>query len=278
MNDLSTSSSPLTKEWAMLLKEFARPPMKALGRDEPDFERLLTGFLGAEKKSVVREAAQAKSDEREFETLLGGYVDVFLHWRKLQTTRADDFNLIELLGLVSDENRHSNVLAWLLNSDIYHATHSQGNLGFKIFLDELKLSTDYADGPYFVGREVQGRESRVDIEIFSPCKFIIHIEAKIDSGEGVAQLKREWSDLGRRAKSDQCNVPNENVYAYFLTRRGETPSNSNFKPLSWETIAKIFENFSVQAKAESVRWFARHYAEALRKYIVLNNDKESGNE
>ena len=184
----------------------------------------------------------------------------------------------ELLGMISDENRHSNVLAWLLSSDIYRATHSQGSLGFQIFVEELGLPREYAKAiRYTVGREVRGRDSRIDIEILSASEFIIHIEAKIDACEGEEQLKREWSDLNRKA--NQCNVFDRNhIHAFYLTRRGDAPpKESNFRPLSWETIANVFEKFGSHAKADSVRWFALHYARALRRFIVLNNDKGDDN-
>ncbi|MCY3019474.1 MAG: PD-(D/E)XK nuclease family protein [Planctomycetota bacterium] len=227
-----------------------------------------------DKRTEASQAAQAEQDQGEFRRLLEGYDREFRRWREQQVTRADDFSLVELLSLVSDENRHSDVLAWLLSADVYRATHSQGNLGFRIFLAELGLPAHYADGDYSVEREVPGKESRVDIEVRGYGEFIIDIEVKIGAGEGEAQLPREWCDLAQRAES--CVVPEAHVHALYLTRNGELPSYPRFRPISWGQIASVFDKFGEQAKAESVRWFAGHYAKALRKFIVQQQYEENG--
>jgi hypothetical protein len=230
------------------------------------FETLLTEYDAAERQDHVRQLAEQQQEESDFRRLLEEYEKEFRLWRKKQVTAAEDFNLVELLGIVHDENRHSNVLAWLLDGDIYSATHSQGDLGFRTFLKEVSLPSHYADGTYEVGREVQAEESRIDIEILAQKRFVIHIEAKIGSGEGTAQLEREWRDLRRKAET--CGVSKGHIHAFFLTPAGEKPSHDDFRPISWFQIAHIFEEFARDARAESVRWFANHYAQALRKYVV----------
>jgi len=275
MSTVSVSPADLVKQWDELLSEYARLDSETRDPDKKSFEKLLTDFATVVREADTRQAAESKQDEEDFKGLLDGYAEAFKLWREQQVALADDFNLVELLGLTSDENRHSDVLAWLLNSDIYQATHSQGNLGFKVFLRELGLPGDYADCDYRVGREVQGAESRIDIELFAPGKFIIGIEAKIGAGEGEDQTPREWRDL--RRKACRSNVPHANIHAFYLTPGGEKPSDpdSKFTPISWGLIAQVFEEFGKQAKADSVRWFARHYADALRKFIVQQPEKEN---
>jgi hypothetical protein len=234
---------------------------------------LLTEFAAADKKADGRQTAQSKQDKTDFTWLLEGYDKEFRRWREEQITSAEDFNLVELLDLVRDENRHSNVLAWLLNGDVYHATHSQGDRGFRVFLKELGLPVDYADGGYRVEREVQGAESRVDIEVGAPERFIIYIEVKIGAGEGKDQLEREWRDLERKA--NRYNVADNHIHAFYLTPGGENPSDRHFRPISWEQMAHVFDEFGKYAKAESVSWFARHYAQALRKFIVPHHEEEN---
>jgi hypothetical protein len=275
MNEINVPCCSLMEEWDVLLKEFMGLACAPSVAGQISFYTLLTEFAAAEKQADGRQAAQSIQDKTDFGRLLGGYDKEFRRWRKEQITSAEDFNLVDLLDLVRDENRHSNVLAWLLNGDVYHATHSQGDLGFRIFLKELGLPVNYADGDYRVGREIQGTESRIDIEIREPGRFIIHIEVKIGAGQGKAQLEREWRDLERKA--DSYNIADErHIHAFYLTPGGEDPSgDQRFKPISWEQMADVFDEFGKYAKAESVRWFALHYAHALRKFIVQHHEEEN---
>jgi hypothetical protein len=279
MDNTVIDATSVEKEWKMLLEPFSSHAAQYKSGDLLNFQGLLSKFVKAEQNACTTARPKITEESRECESLLSGYHDAVLQWRELQNGLAEDFNLIELFGLVSDENRHSNVLAWLLSCDIYDATHSQQNLGFRVFAEELGLSSEYPVGTYFVGREVQGEESRIDIEVYSKNRFIIHIEAKIDSIEGIKQLEREWRDLQRHAISDRCGVTDSaHIHAYFLTRGGEAPSHPNFKPISWGTIANVFEKFSESAKAESVSWFTQHYAHALRKYITSSDNRGHTND
>ena len=258
------------------MTEFTRLSCTEVGSEPSGFETLLTGFVEAEKLVRAREVAEAKDDEANFGRLLEGYDDVFRRWRERQVTVAEDFNLVDLLGLVRDENRHSDVLAWLLDADVYRATHSQGNRGFRAFLREVGLPEHYANGDYRVGREIQGGESRVDIEVVSLRRFVLHIEVKIGAGEGKAQLERERGDLKERARRFDV-VEEADIHAFYLTPGGDTPSHPAFKPISWNQMAHVFEEFAKEAKAESVRWFAGHYALALCKFVVQRREEEARN-
>ena len=205
---------------------------------------------------------------RLFENLLSGRGDSIQRLRASQLTTAEDFNLLEVLHLVDDEQRHSKVLAWLLDQ---RATHAQGSLGLKLLLEELKfdprLQISYANAPYRVRLEVPGEESRIDIEVAARGEFLIHIENKIWATEGDHQLKRESEDLRRRAR--EIGVPTENTHAFFLTPTGWLPPEPfDFRPLSWRRIAKVFDAFAATAQAPSVQWLARHYAEALRRCVA----------
>jgi hypothetical protein len=186
-------------------------------------------------------------------------------WKKEQELRADDFNVLRIMGVIRDELCHSDILAWLLD---HQATHAQGNLGFRLLLKDLNLPEGFANNNYRVIRELAGRESRIDIVIEAEGEFIIAIENKVDSEEGEDQTKREWNDLVSRKKA--LKVKSE-IAAFFLTP-DETPcSSGNFKPISWQVIAEIFETFAEEAKPELVKMFAKHYAEILRRDIVTEH-------
>jgi hypothetical protein len=181
--------------------------------------------------------------------------------------------LMHVLGLTNNEIRHTMVLAWLLDHDIQKlGTHAQGNLGFRLFLKEFDLPIEYAAHKYRVSREAVGDESIVDVEIVCRGEFLIHIENKIWSKEGVDQTNREWSDLQRKAV--ELNVSERNVHAFFLTPDGAKPRNRNFTPIRWVCIANILERFAEQAKPQDVKLFASHYAWGLRRFIVIQSSED----
>jgi hypothetical protein len=159
---------------------------------------------------------------------------------------------------------------------MHYGTHAQGGLGFRLFLEELKLPVEYADTRYWVKRELSGEESRVDIEIAAQGEFLIHIENKIWSGEGEDQTDREWSDMQRRAESLGI-LPRERsggVHGFFLTPEGIGAINTNFQSVSWRQIARVLDRFAAEALPPDVKLFASHYARTLRRFIIEETQEE----
>jgi hypothetical protein len=264
------------------------------------FERLLNGFSALATRGPTSETATARiravleafglnrdrvsasaqaesaSARAGIQALLGGYGETLESYRRQQEQDADDFNLLDVMRLTGKEIRHSMVLAWMLDHDMRKlGTHAQGNLGFRLFLEEfrdLQLPADYADGRYWVRREVAGDESIVDIEIACRGRFLIHIENKIWSGEGTDQTDREWSDVQRRAAD--LGVGAADTYALFLTPHGAEPANPNFHAITWGRVVRVLEAFAERAKPPDVKLFTAHYARALRRFIVVQDRSE----
>jgi hypothetical protein len=240
---------------------------------------LIEGYVDVMRPFQKQEALRIDQELKTFPALLGGYDRSVEEWRKGQAERADDFNLIEVLHATYDELRHSRMLAWVLDHRVAHfGTHAQGSLGFRLFLEELGFSPDWAKEPYWVRREVAGEESRVDLEVAARGRFIIHIENKLLAAEGEDQTDREWADLQRRA--DELGIPRSGerkaVYALFLSSQGAPPENVNFQPVSWGRIARVLDGFAMTAIPPDVRLFAAHYARALRKFAVIEPQQEEG--
>jgi hypothetical protein len=183
-----------------------------------------------------------------------------------QHSVAADFNLLDVVSLIKDELTHSKVIAWLLDGNPQTGTHAQGNLGFRLFLEEVGLDSSYAQGRYRVRREVSGDNSRIDICVEEPGKFLIFIENKIASPEGPGQTLREGQDLQRRA--DFLNIPVKARHGLFLHPDGEKPINIEFKAISYRQIASLFDRFAAKTLPEDVRLFTRHYAEGLRRFVI----------
>jgi hypothetical protein len=249
-----TSVAPLTARISTLLKQFG----EHFGR------------------AVTSELARAAADCEHIRVLLGDYNNTVERYEHQQVQLADDFNLLEVMQLTGKEIRHSMVLAWLLDRDMRKlGTHAQGNLGFRLFLEEFNLPFDYAACKYWVRREVTGEESIVDIEVACRDRFIIYIENKIWSCEGTDQTDREWSDLRRRGADLSVSAPYR--HALYLTPHGAKPINCNFNTISWGGIAHVLEKFAEEAKPPDVKLFARHYAQVLRRSIVVENMTEDDN-
>ena len=231
------------------------------------FRVLLDGYSATQLSSERDLSRVAKR-------LFTGLEAVHEQRRKLQATAAADFNLLETLQIAGEEIRHSMLLAWLLRRD---ETHAQGNLGFRLFLKEFGLDSGYASEPYWVIREKCGEESRVDVEVATRGKFIIHIENKIYSDEGENQTTREWKDLQRRARA--LGVRQANVHGLYLTLDGHAPIFPEFRVISWKQIANVLDDFAEKAKAKQVSLFAAHYADALRRMTFeLTQEYEEENE
>ena len=250
--------------------------LSALSGERQRYEVLLTGYLKC--RTAVQllnngEVHGATMTRESLSLLIDGYTKVFRCWRDQQRSVAQDFNLIHLLGLTNDENRHSDVLAWLLSKDTFDATHSQGNLGFSIFLKALNLPQNWSETKYVVIRESQHLLSRIDIEVFAQGEFLIHIEVKVAAPVGKNQLERESKDLCELAQ--RMSIPRSAVIAYFLTPNGCLPPNPGvFAKLSWADLIPVFKEFSIQAEAERVRWFASHYSEAIERFIMESASTE----
>jgi len=185
------------------------------------YERLLDGFLEEHDRCVADYRRRTRLDLSTLRRLLDGFEPALEKWRKHQEDLAEDFNVLEVLELTGDEKRHSMILAWLLDHDIMRfGTHSQGRLGFRLFLAEIGLPLAYAEERYWVRREVSGEDARVDIEVAARQRFLVHIEAKVWSKEGQDQTDREWDDMRRRRMELGIPLktgPNCVLHGLFLT-------------------------------------------------------------
>jgi len=234
------------------------------------FAWLLAGHKEASRRVAEKERAEEVKHLSQFSSLLKEFVEARERDVKRAEATAEEFNLLEVLQVTHKEVRHSMVLAWLLDRSADRlGTHAQGALGFRLFLAEMGLSTEYADTNYWVRRELAGDESIVDIEIAARGKFIIQIENKIWASEGADQTHREWADLTRRAKDLGMDIeqPLRHIHAFYLTPFGTPPRNEQFVPISWQRIVRVFRAFAAQSKPSDVRLFANHYAKAVEYFI-----------
>jgi len=244
------------------------------------FQALAGRFAELRRRSVNQARAAAQNSHQKFQGFIAGFSNAFDQWAEGQRGKADRFNVLELLGLKTNEMSHSRMLAWLLDRNYCgHGTHAQGSLGFKLFLAELRLPTELADARYVVRQEVPGDDSRIDIEVAKLGRFVMHIEVKIRAPEGHnhQQTTLEWENLRQRAeklavKEDQKDG---GIFALYITPSGQKPSCDKFRPVTWQQVANVFYRFADEAQAGDVRLFARHYAGTLERFIIGTNNQES---
>ena len=178
-----------------------------------------------------------------------------------------------------DENRMSDVFAYLLNPD---ETHGQGELFLREFLSDVPLEWLSESGwsRVSIGREVitsriENWNRRIDIEIafqIADSWVAIAIENKPWAGDQDQQL----SDYARHLES----MYGGRFKLIYLTPNGETPSEYSIKREKREELenAGKLANASIrnwasdtgwlkraegEVKAERVRWFVSDFRKAL---------------
>jgi len=154
--------------------------------------------------------------------------------------READFNVFALLGVKTDEVRHSRFLAWLLNS---RSDHRQGNMFLRAFVDlcDIAIPPDVLN-KYHVRTESSGSEAIIDIMACRRTEFLIYLENKILAPEGSNQVDREFRDMQRAGAT--LRVPEERQFAVFLTPDGRAPVSGDatrWITVSYREIAAEFD-------------------------------------
>jgi len=163
------------------------------------------------------------------------------------------FNIFNILNIGNDELKHSAMLAWLLDAK---GDHYQGNLFFNAFLRSCNIDLPLSvPSRYAVYREFPGMESTIDILVFRKGDFLIYIENKVSSEEGVEQCARELRDMYRLGS--KFGIPPEKQFAIFLTPDGRNPATGDptkWIALSYERLGGVFGQSVPQITSDKVRF------------------------
>jgi PD-(D/E)XK nuclease superfamily len=188
-------------------------------------------------------------------------------------SNLSEFNLFEAIGVVRQEIRHSNVIAFLLNPQ---ETHRLSDL----FLKKLLISTllksenpplspigiDIAD---LENVEIRREWKNIDILIHSPInKFVCVIENKVDSSEHSDQLKRYEAIINRE-------FPKYHKLFIYLTKGGYSASREKWLPLSYEEVVNEIESICNKYRStigDDVYTLISHYVSLVRRHIVGNSE------
>ncbi len=189
----------------------------------------------------------------------------------------EQFNIFEAVGVVRQELRHSDFLAFLLDP---RQNHRLGDAFVQRFLQKVliaakdlapALSPVHLDS-WDLGRLSVRREwQNIDILLVDQFnRLIVVIENKIDSSEHSGQLGRYLSLV-----HDQYPVPEWRHLAVYLTPDGAQPSENGYLPADYGLVAD-----AVEAVAESrrpalnptVHHLMVDYSRMLRRHIVTDSE------
>ena len=185
---------------------------------------------------------------------------------------AQEFNVFEVLGAVSQEIRHSNFLAWLLDP---RGNHGLGDYFLKRFLWKTTSLGKERGVQTIAPIEIDSLElnkvsvrrewRNIDILLVDDAqKFVCAIENKVGTAEHSDQLVRY-------ARVCRNEFPDYAYHFVFLTVHGDAPSDQEWISIDYGFIRDSLERI-IHAKEASlgdeVRIFLHHYCNMLRRYIM----------
>lgn len=201
---------------------------------------------------------------------------------ELAESQRSEFDALDFVGrlrlgsgraLWSDEEFHSNLLAWLLDSG---ESHSVGARFLASFLHETGASSKIQDADWLHAsvireweHEHDGKWGYLDILILNGHdRTLCAIENKVFSSEHSEQLTRYRKALADRYLDyDRHHV--------FLTRRGDIPNRKKererWTSATYATVLNIVQQLvddNDHPVKEDVRQFLQQYATTLRRNIV----------
>lgn len=181
----------------------------------------------------------------------------------------NEFNVFQTLKIVTNEIRHSNVIAWLLNPN---ESHGLKDHFVKKFIRSIysknhdKLKDQKLDGLYlwdFTHIDVLREKDNIDILLVDNYNgLIVAIENKINSKENGNQLFR-YKEI---VKNNYSSKDFKYIFVY-LTVNQEESSEEVWVDESYKSIAELIESIQ-HLLTEKVQLFVRDYLQILRREIM----------
>ncbi len=197
--------------------------------------------------------------------------------RDLERLKAllERFNIFEAIGVVRQELRHSDFLAFLLNPQ---ENHRLGDIFVKRLLQRLLMDTEDILLPvtpidlalWSLDRmEVRREWQNIDILLLDePNRLAVIIENKIGTGEHSNQLRRYHQTVSE-------HYPGWRVIGLYLTPGGDTPSYEAYLPVDYGSICDVLDNIAesrVSVTSPDLKTLIAHYTEMLRRHIVGDSE------
>jgi hypothetical protein len=187
----------------------------------------------------------------------------------------DQFNIFEALGVVRQELRHSDFLAFLLDP---RQNHSIEDIFVKLLLQKALLAAKDIDIPItpldldiWDLRQAYVQREWLNIDVLlldDKHKLALIIENKIGSKEHSKQLQRYYKDIQR-------HYPNYSIVGLYLTPEGDQPTENTYISVSYNLICTILEDL-VKSRGSTLKTevliVIKHYTSMLRRHIVSDSE------
>ncbi len=185
------------------------------------------------------------------------------------------FNIFEAIGVVRQELRHSDLLAFLLDP---RGSHGLGEAFLKRLLQRV-LATD---------RTVRASVTPIELELWSlnrvevrrewnhidvllldeEHKLAVIVENKIGTSEHSGQLRRYYEVVKQ-------HHPGWQIIGLYLTPIGEAPSHQGYVPVDYGSVCEVMDALA-ESRASvlnpDVKVMITHYTEMLRRNIVGDSE------
>lgn len=187
------------------------------------------------------------------------------------------FNVFEALGVVAQEVRHSDFLAFLLDP---RGSHGLGDLFTKRFLQAALAGAQRADllAPFspvdldvmdLGGAEVARERHRIDVLLTDERnRLAVALENKIWSAEGEGQLVRY-----QRAVEE--GHPSWRRLFLYLTPHGDEASHPEYLPVGYDVVRDVAESV-LSSRGEgmdpALGHALRHYSEVLGRHVIGDSE------
>ena len=189
----------------------------------------------------------------------------------------DQFNIFEAVGMVRQEIRHSNFLAFLLNPS---ASHRLGDIFLKTFLKRLLIDANNApvspidiDIANLADTQVRREWKNIDVLLISETsKIVCVVENKVDSQEHSNQLYRYREIVLQEFQGFK------QIFVY-LTPTGLPPNNDedrqHWLPYSYDKVAALLDHLSNRYHStigSEVHTLIQHYSSLIKRHLMEDSE------
>jgi len=190
-------------------------------------------------------------------------------------SKIGKFNILEAIGAVKQESRHSDFLAFLLNPNQNHGLDDVflKRLLQKVIarseIDEPSINQIDLDIWDLSHAEILREWSRTDILVLDQTnELVVVVENKISSSEGSSQLKRYREKI-------EHSYPNFKKVFLYLTPEGDIPSDKTYLAVDYSLICELVEDIAKSRASllgADVVTIMKHYTEMLRRHVVSESE------
>jgi hypothetical protein len=220
--------------------------------------------------SYENDTSPSHRDRKALQTFLVGNKDL----DRLEAL-LDRFNILEALGVVRQELRHSDFLAFLMDP---RGNHGLGDTFVKRLLQRVLIAagdvsrsvTPIEIELWNLDRvEIRKEWRHIDILLLDEDhELAIIVENKIGTGEHSDQLQRYWETV-------EQHYPGWRVIGVFLTPDGTPPSHDAYLPMNYGSVCEVIDGLAENRASllkPDVKTLMTHYTDMLRRNIVGDSE------